>query len=78
VRVRGARERGVFGEVGDAALGEPEPAPEPDTGPAKSKGHVAFAGKHEYYRGQDGRLYKATLGSKINARIRRRRERSNR
>lgn len=32
---------------------------------AKSAGHVAFVGKHEYYRGSDGRLYKATIGSKI-------------
>ena len=31
-----------------------------------TQGHVAFAGKHEFYRGADGKLYKATLGSKIN------------
>lgn len=37
-----------------------------DENTPKSKGHVAFVGKHEYYRGADGRLYKATIGGKIN------------
>ncbi len=33
----------------------------------KSKGHLAFVGKHEYYRGANGKVFKATLGSKISA-----------
>ena len=33
----------------------------------KSKGHIAFVGKHEFYTGGDGKVYKATIGGKISA-----------
>ena len=51
-----------------AGVNRPAKAPAPSAtaeDAPKSKGHVAIVGKHEFYRGNDGKLYKASLGGKI-------------
>ncbi len=55
----------LVGKVAQPSAKPRQPAPTSAEDAPKSAGHVAFVGKHEYYRGTDGRLYKATIGSKI-------------
>jgi len=64
---------GPAAPAADAGGNRPEPdgltappAAEPPGEPARSRGHLGFAGRHEYYRGDDGRVYKAGIGGKIN------------